>query len=319
MSNDLLIAALSDLYDIYDVLGETYKASALHFAIGKLKNIDYKITVENTHRLKRIAGIGPGIFNKVEEFLQKGELAELNNLRTDPRIHAYKELGGILGAGPQTIKRWISSGISTLVDLRKAVGADKVKLTNMQKWGLRYYEDLNTRIPRAEVTALGDLVRRRLLALDPNIIFEIAGSYRRGKQDSGDIDIIVSNREHFEKNLLGSFSTYMAEDPRFIAIIGIGNERLTFLYKSRLSERVRQIDILNIAYDSYYAALMYFTGSYSFNTIIRGEAKNKGYRLNQNGLFKVQKNGKLRLIPTKNEKEIFELIGHKYVPPHARE
>jgi DNA polymerase/3'-5' exonuclease PolX len=353
MSNDALMVILGELRDVYDVLGDAYRARALHLVIEKIARFDFRITAETITRLR--ADIGQGIYAKVNEFLRTGKIAELDNLRNSPRLLAHRELGGILGAGPQTIERWIEAGIYSLADLRKALGAGTVKLTNMQKWGVKYYEDLNTRIPRAEVEALGRYMKSLMMKITPNIIFEIAGSYRRGHQTSGDIDIIVTmpisrpsqpsrtthpprssrssrssqstqptrppppRRPHGVIDLLSAFSTLMADDPNFIDIIGLGKERLTFLYMSPLSSRARQIDILNIAPDAYYAALMYFTGSYSFNTMIRGEAKNKGYRLNQNGLFKVLKGGKLRLIPTKSEAEIFAALGREYVPPAKRE
>jgi DNA polymerase/3'-5' exonuclease PolX len=55
-----------------------------------------------------------------------------------------------------------------------------------------------------------------------------------------------------------------------------------------------------------------------WNVACRAWAKSQGFRLNQNGLYKVLKNGKLRLVPAGSERDIFTLMGLHYVEPSAR-
>jgi len=62
------------------------------------------------------------------------------------------------------------------------------------------------------------------------------------------------------------------------------------------------------------AGLLYFTGSKGFNISIRSEARKKGLLLNQHGLF----DNKGNRIPAYTEKEIFDALSVKYVPPNFR-
>ncbi len=50
------------------------------------------------------------------------------------------------------------------------------------------------RIPREEVAQFEAIIRRVLHDLDPDVIFEICGSYRRGKATCGDIDVLVTHK-----------------------------------------------------------------------------------------------------------------------------
>ncbi len=319
MNNSALLKLLTELQEIYDILGDQYRGQSLRVAIAELKKIDFPITATTFEQFaaQKRAGIGPGMLGRIKEFVTSRHIAELDILRESAELRAHKELGKIVGVGSATVNKWLKLGVNSLPTLRKAIGAGVVKLNNMQKYGLLYYNDLNTRIPRQEVAAIGALIRAQLMCIDPDIIFEIAGSYRRGRADSGDIDILVSNRTKFHDSLLSEYEEILRADSNYVATLSSGPERLTFLY--RYIGIVRQVDILNIAFASYYAALLYFTGSYTFNTKMRGTAKAKGYRLNQAGLYKVQKSGGLKLIPVTSEAHIFELLSYPYVAPGDRE
>ena len=61
-------------------------------------------------------------------------------------------------------------------------------LTHHQKMGIKYYHDLNIRIPRAEITKLQNYMRRQL---SDGFKLMICGSYRRKVKDSGDMDVLI--------------------------------------------------------------------------------------------------------------------------------
>lgn len=321
MKNAELINTLIELQTISEILGSEYREAAYRRAINELKKLNFQITPDNLEEFarKKIPGVGKGIMAKIREFISTGEIAELINLRKSPRIRAYREFSGILGVGPSTIEKWLQQRIDSLPKLRRAIAEKKIVLTHMQKIGLRYYDDLNSRIPRAEVTQLGSIIKSVLLMLDPNIIFCILGSYRRGTSESGDVDILVSNKTHFDEELIPGFISLISSDPNFISVLVAGKERVTLLYKSPFSAKVRQIDVLNIAYGSYFAAMNYFTGGFIHNAWIRLVAKKQGYRLNQAGLFKYLPNGKLQLVPIHSEEELYKILGVAYIPPEKRQ
>lgn len=314
--NQELINELEKVRVAADVLGEVYKEKAYSNAIANIKKLDYVIDLNNLEKQK-IIGVGTGIMGKIHEFLTKGYISELKQLLKNKKYKAFVELSKIIGVGPATIKTWINKKIYSIADLRKAIAKSKVKLNHMQTLGLKYYIDLNLRIPRNEVGLLGNYVKKILLNIDPNIKFEITGSYRRGRIDCGDIDILVTNPKIFNESLLINFIDDIRNDKNFIDVLSKGKERVTFLYYSPISKLVRQIDVLNLPYKSYFAAILYFTGSGPFNVSMRGYAKHLGYRLNQNGLFKIEGN-KLNLIVANSEKDIFDILKLQYVSPEYR-
>ncbi len=351
MTKDELIAALSELQKLYGILNDIYRERALKTAVSTIQSMSQQSANEILAELTthKYPGIGTGIISKIQEIIDgSGASRELIKLRNSRKVQAYKVFEGIIGVGPATIKRWISAGILSLPHLRKAISKGDITLNNTQRLGLHYYTDLNTRIPRSEVKALGDMMKNIIIKLGPasiksgtiiypgdnktgqntaqqrpqtynNIIFEITGSYRRGHVDSGDIDILISMPAGgLDTHLLDRLNTAISQTSNYIDTLSKGNERLTFLYRSPVSKLVRQFDILHVAYSSYYAALLYFTGSYSFNTMMRDTAKRRGYRLNQSGLYKI-KGSKLIHIPVTSEEDIFKTLGMTYVAPHLRE
>lgn len=54
------------------------------------------------------------------------------------------------------------------------------------------YDDLNSRIPREECRQKFEIIRAEALAIDPKVWVEIMGSYRRGQETSGDVDILIT-------------------------------------------------------------------------------------------------------------------------------
>jgi DNA polymerase/3'-5' exonuclease PolX len=173
-------------------------------------------------------------------------------------------------------------------------------------------------------------------------VVTICGSYRRGLPFSSDIDILISNPTINISNplILREIKTMLERDPNYIIELSIGKERYTFLYRSSASNKVRQIDILNLPYFQYYPGILYFTGSWEFNERMRGYAKQHGFRLNQKGLFRIttrtsKSRGKTAkyikksssagptqftetLIVTNSEEEIFSALGLQYVAPENR-
>lgn len=308
---------------IAEILGEVYREKAYRMALRSLLLIDYKITKRTIDKFAETKhqGIGKAIMKKIREFIDTGKIAELDEAKKDPKIKSYRELSKIMGVGPVTIEKWRAVNITTLAQVRAAVSQKKITPTKLQKYGLRYYKDLNTRIPRDLITTIDQrILKRAVTHMSQDYALEVAGSYRRGHITSGDIDVIVTNKTGYNESFINDFIKVLSdldhETPefRFIDVLTKGKERASILIHCK---RIVRIDILYMRFESYYPALVYFTGSYEFNEAMRGYAKAKGYRLNQNGLFKIH-NNKLKLIPTYSEKEVFSKLGLKYVYPTDR-
>lgn len=304
-NNTEIIAMLNRLAQIADLRGDVRRESAYKNAIVGIRGLNWSIQDRARLTREKIPGVGAGILKKLLEYCDTGGIAELVTLEESAEIRAYKILSKIAGAGPKTVADWVRAGITDLPSLRIAV-AGGLELTTVQKYGLLYYTDLNSRIPRADVAAIGGIVIREIDRLFHGAICEIVGSYRRGAADSGDIDIISCGGF-----LLKSLEEVISADPAYVATFSSGAERLTFIY--RYNGAVRQIDVLKLSPIQYWSGILYFTGSYEFNTAMRGYAKSKGFLLNQRGLFR---DGVL--IATASEQEVFAALGLRYIPPPER-
>lgn len=134
------------------------------------------------------------------------------------------------------------------------------------------------------------IIARRILETSNNhkISIGIFGSYIRKEEDIGDLDVLA-----FEEDC-DTIRKLLQKEPFF---------SLIDLYC-----------IPNKYHDSWETFALYLTGSGAFNIWMRSLARNKGYLLNQYGLFK-RDSGKL--ISTK-EVEIFNLLGVDYIAPELR-
>jgi DNA polymerase beta len=248
--------------------------------------------------------VGKSIQRVIDEYHRTGTIEEADLYQKDYRT--IKELSGIIGVGPKTIARWIKLGVTSLQTLRRKIATREIILTDAQKLGLAWYDDLQLRIPRHIVEHCGMIMEAIIKRLNPNTQFDLVGSYRRGAENSGDIDIITS--DHY---IMHEFEKKITAEPQYVGTLSIGKTRFTFLWHD--GEHVRQIDILRLKPSQYYTGLLYFTGSWEFNAAMRGYAKAKGYTLNQKGLFAGE-----RLVRVKNEADVFAKLGLKYVEPELR-
>ncbi len=280
-----IISALNEMSELYLICDDEYRSQAYFMAALNIKKAPPTTDYSN------IPGIGISIREFINE-ISRGDMSKLNNIRAV--ADQYRELGKIFGVGKVTIKKWISIGITSVDKLRIAVRKGKVVLNKMQNLGLKYYIDLNTPIPRNEVNDIGNTAA----TVAPCIV---AGSYRRGAKYSNDVDILMMEpATTIVSKLQDKFDV--------IALFG-GKERITMLVN--YYGICRHIDII-IATDIN-CALLYFTGDYRFNIMMRGRAKSLGYKLNQHGLFR---DGVRTEV--KSEREIFELLGLEYKEPPAR-
>ncbi len=184
------------------------------------------------------------------------------------------------------------------------------------KLSIFYRNHLSERIPRNEMDAINQSFKN----IFPGIQLEIVGSYRRGEQTSGDIDVLIKSAPGV--SLLSIVNTLKKYD----TISGdLALKESKYLGLFHMPKRnVRRLDILIISPDSWASALMYFTGSQRFNILMRQRAKDLGYRLNEYGLFYVSSPGEkfnvgtAQRIPINTEDDIFNKLNVVYMTPEER-
>lgn len=125
---------------------------------------------------------------KIVEIMESGTLRKVEELCSDQKTQVLNMFCKVWGAGPSAAEHWYQLGCRTLEDVK-----EKAKLTKQQQIGLKHFEDILKRIPREEVKQIAQVVEDELREINKSFETVIVGSYRRGKMDSGDIDIMVVN------------------------------------------------------------------------------------------------------------------------------
>ena len=210
----------------------------------------------------------------------------------------------------------------TINDIRKLVSDNKIKLNNTQTLGLKYHEDLITQIPRDEITKLGKIIKD---IVETNSFYTclLAGSYPSGtKTESKDIDILIVVNDDVTHHigLYRNFINQMSILKIPLETISAGNQKFMGLIKSPITDKWRHLDIRITLIDELPYAWLYYTGGKIFNKLIRERLKKKGYKLNEYGLYKdnkevhldnkyldkygLDKNSMLKI----NEKEMMDFI-----------
>jgi len=66
-------------------------------------------------------------------------------------------------------------------------------LTRVQQIGVKYYDEFQLKIPRAEVEAISNTILKHAKKIRKGFQMVIVGGYRRGKLESGDVDVVLSH------------------------------------------------------------------------------------------------------------------------------
>lgn len=302
--NQLIIDKLELLHKQFknDSNKNKFQVSAIKKAIYSIKNHNNEL--KSKEDALKIKGIGEKIAIRIEEIINNGDLKELNQLEN--------ELLNVIGIGPQKAKKFNKKGIFTFNDLKEAYDSNKIELTDDIIIGVKYYNDFNLRIPREEVDEFKKIFDKVFIKL--KLEYNICGSYRRGNKDCGDIDLLVTARR-FPTNVMAKILIGLKDVLVSDALL-TPNAKKKFMGACRLKGGlVRRLDIRLINYKSYYTALMYFTGSMEYNIKIRNIAIEKGYQLNEYGLFK--KENKKQII-IKSEEDICNILDVEYLEPNLR-
>ena len=308
--NKSLLAVLDELEDLMKLKGEPFRARAYHNA-GETIML-YQKPITDIKQLEGQPGIGKTIMKKFHEYITTGKLQILEKAKNDP-LYLFPKIYGI---GPKKAKQLVEAGVSTLKEL--TARQDEL-LTKNQKTGLKYFEDIEKRIPRAEINEYGDILEDVFSKLkSKGSRFEIVGSYRRGAANSGDIDIIITNSND-DKTIFDKFIKALQDRKIVIEILTKGKTKSMVIGKLP-GQTPRRLDFMYASPSEYSFAILYFTGSKALNVVMRQRALELGYSMNEHGLYKMEgktKGAKIdTLFPT--EQSIFTFLGLVYKEPTER-
>ena len=261
--------------------------------------IEKRPHITQTQELQGIKGIGVGVLRRVNDILTTGHISLEDST---PEIESLIELSQVYGLGPKTTKRLYDLGCRSVEDLQK----HQDQLTYSTRVALKYHHSTSVKIPRDIITEID-----RYLSDHIPTPFQICGSYRRGVQRSGDIDVLIQRSSTMYD--LGYLVQTLEEDGFLVAKLSGGDNKYNGICHFR--DRYCRIDLLLTTESEYPAALLHFTGSGLFNQLIRYEANKQGYKLSNLGLSRRDTG---EVIEVHSEREIFDKLGVKYLEPNER-
>lgn len=319
---------------------QPFKVKAYEFVIKQLE--EYPGPIRNYQDIEnaKIKGIGKKIEAKLKELFEKGRLSAVRRAEESKPLALYDQLLEIHGVGPVKAKELIEDfAVVSIEDLKEKSKLYPNLLSNSSKIGLTHYYDFKERIPRFEMEIHDMIIHDFIPEKNKKQVFkaEIAGSYRRKLLNSGDIDVLLTvekigyfreqkkinssediSQKDISEKTISFFYEYinsLKEIGYITDILSLGNTKCLAVCK--IDTKYRRIDFELTSYNTYYYALLYFTGSKQFNVAMRSYALKKGWSLNQQGLDRVNAIGPGPGV-INSEKDIFDFLGLVYVDPEHR-
>ena len=115
-----------------------------------LKNNGAKFEKEEAYYIKNNEWKSKSM-QKIDYIIKTGNLSDVDKYKDDPKVKSISELTTIPEIGPAKADKLYSDGIETIEALKIAYSKDNKLLNSKQAIGLKYYEDLEKRIPRSEM------------------------------------------------------------------------------------------------------------------------------------------------------------------------
>lgn len=296
---------------IYLIIGDKYRSKAYDKAATTIKYIKKLPTTIDD--LMELNGIGESIAKKIHEYLETGKIKEFDNFIK--KYNYVNTLINIYGMGSKKLITLVNKyKIKEINDIKKLYINNEIEINKAQLLGLFFYDDINSRIQRDEVTYFIKKLRKNIK--DNNYMFEIAGSYRRELDTVGDIDIVLSHKniksyKDVNEKHINDFINYISESFQIIDLFAQGTYIVHGLVKIH---NVRKFDIVIAPLNNYFTTLLYLTGSKHFNINMRSLARKHNLLLNEKGLFR--ENGEQ--LKVTSEHDVFKYLGMNYIEPKNR-
>lgn len=146
-------------------------------------------------------------------------------------------------------------------------------------------------MPRSEIEDIEIIIQKEIKSLDSKYEITICGSYRRGKPQSGDIDVLVTHPDYTSKNLkknhhsiLKCIVSKLEKSGLITETLSLGDTKFMGACQLKAELPTRRLDVRFQPYDQYFCSVLYFTGSDVFNKRMRAHALERGFTLNEYAL-----------------------------------
>lgn len=313
MNKKIIIQTLEKIALYLELKGENpFRISAFRKAANALE-LDER-SLNEIEDFTKIKGIGKGTASIIHELLEKGESTQLKELEESvPKgLIPLLKLPGL--GGKKLAKLYNELGIDSAESLKEACELQKVR--TLAGFGAKTEEKIlkeletfgknSDRLPIWQLAVIVEQIEQLLSSIKEIQQFSVAGSFRRVKETSKDIDFIIATKEPatVREQLLSKLPVK--------EVVAAGDTKVSVLIES--DEQV-SVDFRLVEQHEYSTALHHFTGSKDHNVRMRQLAKEQGKKISEYGVE--QQDGTVKTFAS--EEEFFAHFDLPYIPPTIRE
>ncbi|MEF8856447.1 MAG: DNA polymerase/3'-5' exonuclease PolX [Haloplanus sp.] len=336
MSRNAEVAArFEEMADLLEARDVEYKPRSYRRAAENIRKCPVpveELAAEGQSAVQDIDGVGDALAAKVVEYVETGEIEELEDLREQLPVD-MAALTSVEGVGPKTVgKLYEALGITTLDDLEAAARDGEIR--DVSGFGAKTESNILENIPFArqaqerellgDARPVGEAVLGYLRDADPVDRVELAGSLRRWRETIGDVDVVVASADR--EAAVDAFLDWDAMDE----MIESGPT------KASVRARDMRVDFRVVVPEEFGSALQYFTGSKDHNVHLRNLAIDRDLKMNEYGVFDVSSEARRASdsqtesgdedgqragdrIGGETEAEMYDALDLPLIPPELRE
>jgi len=313
MDNLAIARIFSEIGDLLEIKAENpFRIRAYRNGAEAIVDAATRVADLSVDELLKIPGIGKDLANKIRELVDTGGVRYHQELLQEfpPTILDLLRLQGV---GPKTVALLYGTmNIRTLEELEEAARSGRLRSIKgmgprKEELILKALEEHKRHAGRhlmAEAADVAAALVAYLRECAPAADITPVGSLRRGCETCGDLDILAAGAA---PGLMDAFVAYKLVE----RAIGRGDTKSSVRLWGGF-----QADLRLVPAESRGAALQYFTGSKAHNIALRDRAIQRGFKLNEYGLFRISDDTR---VAGATEEEIYAALGLPEIPPELRE
>jgi len=312
LDNKSVARTLLEIADLLELKGENpFKIRAYRNAADVVSHAAEAVSALDEAALRGWNGIGKDLAGRIREIAVTGDCGIRRELLTEFPATLLDVLR-LQGVGPKTVAiLYKELRIKSLDDLTAAAKAGRIRAvkgmgSKKETLILQAIEERQRFAGRhllSRATEMGDALVSYLKEQAPVADITVVGSVRRGAETTGDLDLLASGAD---SALADTFTKF----PQVERVLANGGTKASVLLRGGF-----QADLRIVTPEQRGAALQYFTGSKAHNIALRDRALERGWKLNEYGLFDADD----RPIAGAAEQDIYKALGLAFIEPELRE
>ncbi len=300
----------------------TFEVRAYENAARAVSGLDGNIEqLAHEGKLKGTPGLGSTMIKRIEEIVDNGHLALLDELREKtPQVKLA--MTRIPGVGPKKINViYEQLHVNSIAELEEACKDDRVahlpgfgkKTQDKILQGIAFLAQHEGRFLYPVAEAEAERIREALLTLPEIVRLQVGGSLRRKRETVKDIDMVASVADDAGENVKRKIMDFFTSQPSVEAITGKGDTKSSVVLQSGIAMDLRVVNDSQFPY-----TLHHFSGSKEHHIALRRRALAMNMTINDYGMFR-GKEPNLELVPCKTEADMYAALGMDYIEPELRE